>query len=195
MKKVIFLLAIYTCALFCTAPAYAQSTILKAYSFNKKKASNDWSPRKTFMVGENRRLGLFNDRNKRYPSKTVLTLSGLPTDADLKLEFDMVFVGSWDNEGKLADKFIVSAVDGPELLNMTEFPCTLIDNNDSRPVGNDGWVRVGPKERAYWIKPMTVKIPAAAIKEGSIEIQFKGFLTGRKTEFWALDNVQILLGN
>lgn len=104
----------------------------------------------------------------------------------------MIFVGSWDNEGKLADKFIISVLDGPELLNMTEFPCTLVDNDDSRPVGNDGLVRVGPKERAFWIKPVSVIIPAAEIKDGSIKVQFKGFLTGRKTEFWAMDNVKIL---
>ncbi|NDV23485.1 hypothetical protein [Desulfovibrio sp. JC022] len=192
MKKTIVLLTIFSCALLYCLPVSAAQMTIKNYSFEKKKASKDWSPRKTFIVGENRRLGLFNDRNKRFPSTATLTVTDLPAGRDLELTFDMVFVGSWDNEGKLADKFTISIVDGPELLNMTEFPCTLIDNDDSRPVGNNGVVKVGPKDRAFWIKPMNIKIPASTITDGSIKIKFKGFLTGRKTEYWALDNVKII---
>ncbi|WP_321404075.1 hypothetical protein [Maridesulfovibrio sp.] len=192
MKKAILLCSIITCALLCITSASADSTTLKTYTFNKKKASGDWSPRKTFIIGENRRLGIFNDRNKRYPSIAKLSLKDLPADTDLELGFDMIFVGSWDNAGKLADKFVVSIDDGPQLLTMTEFPCTLIDNDDSKPVGNDGVVRVGPKNRAYWIKPISITIPSTSIKAGAVEIKFKGFLTGRKTEFWALDNVKLL---
>jgi len=192
MKKLLLLFVLCACALFYVTPASAGYHIIKSYSFDKKKASKDWSARKTFVVGKNRTLGLFNDRNKRYPSQTVLTLTGLTSTSDLRLKFDMIFVGSWDNEGKLADKFVISIVDGPELLNMTNFPCQLIDNDDSRPVNNNGLVRVGPKDRAYWIKPISISIPAGKIENGSISINFKGFLTGRKTEFWAMDNVQVL---
>jgi|GEM_PF-2222737 hypothetical protein len=191
MKKLIFFALFCSCVFLCVGPASADSQPIKTYSFSKNNVSKDWSPRKTFTVGEKRRLGLFNNRNKRFPSRAILTLNGLPAGTDLELKFDMIFVGSWDNEGKLADKFIVSIVDGPDLLNMTHFPCTLIDNDDSRPVGNEGLVRVGPKKRAYWIEPLTVKIPASEVTNGSLKIKFKGFLTGRKTELWALDNVQI----
>lgn len=195
MKRTIALLTLLCCTICCAIPASADSTASKSYTFDKKKASKDWSARKTFMIGESRRLGLFNDRNKRFPSDTTLTLNALPANKDIELSFDMVFVGSWDNEGKLADKFIVSVVDGPELLHMTKFPCTLIDNDDSQPVGNDGLVKVGPKDRAYWIKKIAVKIPAAVINTEETEIKFKGFLTGRKTEYWALDNVKVQIMN
>ncbi|TIH19924.1 hypothetical protein D0S45_00890 [Marinifilum sp. JC120] len=192
MKKTIVLLAVFGFAFFYSLPVSAAPKAIKNYSFEKKKAAKDWSPRKTFIVGENRRLGLFNDRNKRFPSAATLTLKDVPANRDLVLTFDMVFVGSWDNEGKLADKFTVSVVDGPELLSMTKFPCTLIDNDDSRPLGNDGLVKVGPKDRAYWVKAVSIKIPATEIADGTIKIRFKGFLTGRKTEYWALDNVKII---
>lgn len=192
IKKTLILFTFCACAVFCFTPASADSTVIKSYSFDKKKASKDWSARKTFMVGENRRLGLFNNRNKRYPSQTILTLNELPAATNLELQFDMVFVGSWDSEGKLADKFVVSILDGPELFSMTEFPCTLIDNDDSRPLNNDGLVLVGAKDRAYWTEKIRISIPVNEIKKGSISIKFEGFLTGRKTEFWALDNVEII---
>lgn len=193
MKKNITLLTLFCCTFFCCLPALADSIPLKNYTFDKKKASKDWSARKTFIVGESRRLGLFNNRNKRFPSATTLTIKNIPAGKKIKLKFDIIFIGSWDNEGKLADKFTISIVDGPELLNMTKFPCTLIDNNDSLPVGNDGLVKVGPKNRAFWTSPTSVIIPASAIKDGKTKIRFKGFLTGRKTEYWALDNVRTLL--
>ncbi len=192
MKRILPALIIcLTCTLPYAAHAAEGRQVLKMYSFEKKKAPEQWSARKTFVINANRCLGLFNDRNKRYPSSTTLTIRDIPQDKGIDVSFDMIFVGSWDSEGKLADRFIVTGNDGTELLNMTAFPCTLIDNDDSKPVGNNGLVAVGERERAYWIKRMKLEIPASAIKDGEANLTFKGFLTGRKTEFWAMDNVMI----
>lgn len=173
--------------------ACADNQPVKTYSFNKKKAPKEWSARKTFKVADNRCLGLFNNRNKRYPSKTILTLTDIPAGKNLQLKFDMLFIGSWDNEGKLADRFTVTVVDGPIILDLRQFPCTLIENDDTRPVNNNGFVQVGVRDRAYWVKPITLNIPAGDIKDNTLDLEFKGYLTGRKTEFWAMDNVKIVI--
>ncbi len=192
MKNRILLLTIIALVFVVNiSPAAAEYKTMKTYSFNKKKAPKEWSSRKTFKIADDRCLGLFNNRNKRYSSKTILTLADLPKGQSIRITFDMFFIGSWDNEGKLADRFTVTIVDGPVVLDMNQFPCTLINNDDTRPVNNTGFVQVGERKRAYWIKPITIDIPHADIKAQKLELEFKGYLTGRKTEFWAINNVQI----
>lgn len=192
MKKIIIMaVTLLLISMAGLSTAAETQSILRSYNFDERKASEDWSSRKTFVVGKDKRLGLFNNRNKRYSAATTLTINDIPAGKKLEIRFDMLFIGSWDNEGKLADRFTVTVVDGPQLLNMTEFPCTLIDNDDNRPLGNDGFVKVGERERPYWIRPISVSVPSDAVKDGSVSIEFKGFLTGRKTEFWALDNVTV----
>ncbi len=187
------MILLLVCSLPISASASDTQQVLATYSFNSKKVPAQWSTGKTFVIGENRTLGLFNDRNKRYRKSTVLTIDGIPEGREVEVKFDLIFVGTWDSGGKLADRFTISEVDGNQLLEMTEFPCALIDGDESRPLDNNGFVRVGERERAYWIQPLAMNIPLSGIKNGKTAIEFRGYLTGRKTEFWALDNVKIIL--
>ncbi|OEU65271.1 MAG: hypothetical protein BA863_08480 [Desulfovibrio sp. S3730MH75] len=193
MKKLIVLLTCLTLTAFLCIPAMAADTPFKTYVFSKKKVSKDWSPKKAFSIKENWALGLFNDRNKRYRAQTVLTIKDIPAQSSVKVKFTMIYVGSWDSGGKLADSFIVSIAGGNELLKITEFPCLLEDGDDNKPINNDGLVRVGERQRAYWIQPLTVTIPSSEINEDEVKVQFRGYLTGRKTEFWAIDDVELYL--
>ncbi|WP_031483408.1 hypothetical protein [Maridesulfovibrio frigidus] len=193
MKKALVLLTFLALTAFLCIPAMAADTPFKTYVFSKKKVSKDWSPRKTVSIKENRALGLFNDRNKRYSSQTVLTIKDIPAQSSVKVKFTMIYVGSWDSGGKLADRFIVSTAGGSELLNITEFPCLLENGDDNMPINNNGLVRVGERERAYWTQPLTFTIPTSEINEGEVKVKFRGYLTGRKTEFWAMDNVELYL--
>ncbi|CCO24692.1 hypothetical protein [Maridesulfovibrio hydrothermalis] len=194
MKKILLLLTLAAIFVFTSiSTVLAQDTPFKSYSFTKKKASAQWSARKTYVIGKNRRLGLFNNRNKRYPSQTVLSISNLPDGKSVDVKLDVIFVGSWDNEGKLADRFTVTVLNGPIVLDMRKFPCTLIDSDDTKPLNNNGFVQVGERDRAYWIKPLSFEISPDLIKNNELKLEFKGYLTGRKTEFWAIDNVQIFV--
>ncbi|WP_432736057.1 hypothetical protein [Maridesulfovibrio sp. FT414] len=191
MKKILSAAIVMACMLPSFSHATETGEPVKTYSFSKKKAPAEWSTGKTFLIADDRRLGLFNDRNKKYPSATTLTVSNIPQGSSVEISFDMIFVGSWDSEGKLADRFTVSIAGGPVLLDMTKFPCAVIDDDDNQPTGHDGFVRVGERDRAYWISPVSVEVPASLIINGEATVEFKGFLTGRKTEFWAIDNVTI----
>ncbi len=193
MKKIVVLLTFLTLTAFLCIPAMAADIPFKTYVFSKKKVSKDWSPRKSFPIKENRALGLFNDRNKRYSSQTVLTIKDIPAQSSVNVKFTMIYVGSWDSGGKLADSFVVSTAGGTELLKITEFPCLLENGDDNMPINNNGLVRVGERERAYWTQPLTFTIPSSEINEGVVKVQFRGYLTGRKTEFWAMDNVELYL--
>lgn len=74
MKKIFSLLAILICAILCAAPAYAESAPLKTYSFDKKKASKEWSARKTFVVGKTAGSAFSMTATNGTPPKRYLPL-------------------------------------------------------------------------------------------------------------------------
>ncbi|SDL16752.1 hypothetical protein SAMN05660337_2323 [Maridesulfovibrio ferrireducens] len=194
MNKILYLFAISTFSLLlCASSASAENCPFKSFSFEKKKASSDWSAKKTYVVSGNRTLGLFNNRNKRYPSQTVLTIKDIPKNSSITVKFDMLYIGSWDSEGKLADRFTITVGGGPEIMNITKFPCLLEDGDDTKPVNNTGFVKVGERDRAYWVTPLSFTVEPSVITNSELKLEFKGYLTGRKTEFWALDNVEIFI--
>jgi hypothetical protein len=150
-----------------------------------------WQPDKRFRIGENHVLGVFNNRNPRHPPGTRLTLRGLSPDAPLTLGFDLFLIGTWDSGGELADRWELRSVDGPPLLTLTAFPNTFSDPDETVAVGNTGWVKLYGRQRAYWVVRQTVTISPDRFPEGSLVLTFSGALTGRRTEFWALDQVEV----
>ncbi len=194
MNKLLKLISVTALSLLiCTSAALAGKHPFKTYDFSAKKISSDWSTKKTFIISGNRVLGLFNNRNKRYPSQTVLTLKDIPKNSSITVKFDMFYVGSWDSEGKLADSFSVTIPEAAEVMKLTKFPCLLENGDDEKPVNNTGLVKVGERDRAYWVAPLSFTVDRSMIINGELKLEFKGTLTGRKTEFWALDNVKVFI--
>ena len=62
---------------------------------------------------------------------------------------------------------------------------------EKEPVDHNGFVEVYGHPRAYWVVSQTAVVPPDQIKDGQLTLIFRGYLTGRKTEFWAIDNVRI----
>lgn len=151
----------------------------------------EWSTPFSTQIGNNKVLGIYNDRNDKYPKGVRLTISDIPPGARVTLSFDIYFIGSWDSEGSLADRWKLGIKGGPPLLELSKFPSAYRDKDEEHPVGNAGSLKVGNRNLPYWIKSEKVSIPPEQIKNGSIALEFQGTLTGRKTEFWALDNVRV----
>ena len=194
MNKLLKLISVTALSLLiCTSAALAGKHPFKTYDFSTKKISSDWSTKKTFIISGNRVLGLFNNRNKRYPSQTVLTIKDIPKNSSITVKFDMFYVGSWDSEGKLADSFSVTIPEAVEVMKLTKFPCLLENGDDENPVNNTGLVKVGERDRAYWVAPLSFTVDRSMIINGELKLEFKGTLTGRKTEFWAIDNVNVFI--
>ena len=160
------------------------------YDF-ESTATPEWEPDKRFRIGENHVLGVFNNRNPRHPPAARLTLKGFPTGSPLTLEFDLFLIGTWDSGGELSDRWELRAGDGPPLLTLTAFPNTFKDPDETVAVGNTGWVKLYGRQRAYWVVRQTVTIPPERFTGGTLALTFSGKLTGRRTEFWALDQVAI----
>ncbi|SME92443.1 hypothetical protein [Desulfovibrio gilichinskyi] len=194
MNKLLKLISVTALSLLiCASAATAGEPLFKTYDFSNKKISSDWSTKKTYIIAGNRVLGLFNNRNKRYPAQTVLTLQNIPKNSAVTVKFDMFYVGSWDSEGKLADSFSVTIPEGAEIMKLTKFPCILENDDDEKPVNNTGFVKVGERDRAYWVAPLSFTVDHSMVLNGELKLEFKGSLTGRKTEFWALDNVKVFI--
>ena len=194
MNKLLKLISVTALSLLiCTSAALAEKDPFKTYDFSTKKISSDWSTKKTFIISGNRVLGLFNNRNKRYPSQTVLTIKNIPKNSSITVKFDMFYVGSWDSEGKLADSFSITIPEAAEVMKLTKFPCLLENGDDEKPMNNTGLVKVGERDRAYWVAPLSFTVDRSMIINGELKLEFKGTLTGRKTEFWAIDNVNVFI--
>ncbi|UCG11097.1 MAG: hypothetical protein JSU72_11065, partial [Deltaproteobacteria bacterium] len=150
-----------------------------------------WSVGPTYRIDENRVLGLFNDENRKFSPTCSLILSDLPPDQQIRLSFDLYLIGTWDSGGKLADRWELRIKDGDSLIAMTQFPNKFKDPKEKIPDGNDGFVKVYRRPRAYWRVNLETVITADKIRGDQLVLVFYGDLTGRKTEFWALDNVHI----
>jgi len=150
-----------------------------------------WSTRTTYEVANGRVLGLFNNRNRKFRPNTRLKIEGLPPDRDVHLEFDLYLVGTWDSGGDLADLWTLTVQGGPTLIELTRFPNRFMDKEQKMPIDNDGFVVVYNKPRAYWIEHQSLTIATEHIRDGRLVLLFDGRVTGRKTEYWALDNVTV----
>jgi hypothetical protein len=155
-------------------------------------ATPEWQPDKRLRIGENHVLGVFNDRNPRHPPQARLSLHGLSAETPLILEFDLILIGTWDSGGELADRWELRAGDGPPLLRLTTFPNAFSDPDETRPLGNAGWVPLYGRQRAYWVVRQSVSVPPERFADGTLALTFSAAVTGRRTEFWALDQVKII---
>jgi len=162
----------------------------RAWSFEEPPGT-EWSTNRTFDLGSNRILGLFNDENPRYPTAASLRLSDIPAGASVTLSFDLYFVGTWDSSGNLADRWGLEIKGGETLLEMTEFNYAYRNGEKARPQGKRGSLDTGKRILQYWIVTHEFTIPPDRIQDGSLTLLFRGDLTGRGTEFWALDDVRV----
>jgi len=155
------------------------------------KPGGQWSTSSTTQLGDTHVLGLFNDRNPNYQRRTILTLTGIPSDTPLVLTFDLCLVGTWDSSGDLRDRWTLSTESGEVLKDMDKFPNSYRDQQESVPVGNVGFVTVKNRNLAYWVIQVSVVIEPSCVTNGTLVLNFEGRLTGRSTELWGLDNVQV----
>jgi hypothetical protein len=160
----------------------------RTYDFETLPVGSDWTTNMTFNAAGNRVLGPFNSKNPRYRDKTQLALKDIPAGSKIQLSFDLYCVGSLDSGGPLADKWSLTA-DGTPLLSIDKFPNAFKDKEYKLPVENIGSVTLYFRRLPFWIAKQTVTIPAAAIQKGTVTLTFQGQITGRVTEYWALDNV------
>lgn len=172
------------------SPAPSGAAVSRHYDF-EGAATPEWQPNKCLTIDANRVLGVFNNRNPRHPPGTRLTLQGLPVGTPLTLTFDLFLIGTWDSGGELADRWQLRAGDGPPLLNLTAFPNAFSDPDETLPVGNSGWVTLYGQPRAYWVVRQSVTIAPDRFPDGNLVLSFSAAVTGRRTEFWALDAVAI----
>jgi hypothetical protein len=170
-------------------PLFAQ-TFERSYDFETLPVGPDWSTNMTFSAAGNRVLGPFNSKNPRYRDKTVLTLKDVPPGIRLELSFDLYLIGSLDSEGPLADTWSLSA-DGTTLLTVNRFPNAFKDTQYKLPIDNNGSVMLYFRRLPFWVTTQTVAIPASATQKGMLALTFQGTLTGRVTEYWALDKVTL----
>lgn len=140
--------------------------------------------------GRNWTLGPFNNRKSIWSDDTTLAVKGIPQGAGLQIEFDLYYIGNWESEGKLRDRFWVVDADGNELYSRETFPCKIVNGNEKNPVGADGMITVRKHTLGYWIEPCTLRVPPSSVKNGVAAITFKGQLSGSGTEMWTLDNVR-----
>lgn len=157
-------------------------------------AGKEWATFDVYSIGGNKVLGLFNDKNKKYQRETHLNLKNLPPDTPVTISFDLYLVGTWDSSGELLDRWVMSVENGPTLLDLQKFPSAYADKEEKSPIGNKGVVTVGTRDLAYWVVNESVVVPPEKIVGGAVSLRFQGFLTGRKTEFWGLDNVSVKVG-
>lgn len=154
----------------------------------------EWSTNGVYDMDGTKVLGLFNDRNKKFERSTQLRLSDIPADSFITLAFDLYLIGTWDSSGKLSDRWQVSIPGGPTLLELTVFPNRFKDPDEKMPDGNAGLVEIYGHLRPYWIQHYRITLTPAQISQNTLTLLFRGYLTGRKTEFWALDNMTVTAG-
>lgn len=148
------------------------------------EVSDAWSKDKTHEIGGGKVLGPFNQRNDDYPDKVALEIGKDLAGRPLSVDFDLILLGNWDMEGARADRFTVEDGEGNELLVVEEFPCDLTDEDENLPAGAPGATKVGKRYMRHCVLHKSFVLP-----EGAEEIVFKGKVSGRRSEFWALDNV------
>ncbi len=181
-------------AVLLHTPLYAADTTVQSFS-TAAPVAPQWAKQGTYAIGNKDCLGLFNNRGLWFPAGTTLHLDKISTAStgaeQLVLAFDLYLVGKWDSEGDLADVFTIQA-NGRPLFSLTSFPCRLQDEDEKKPLDNQGQVKVHNRKLGYWIVPVRVPLPDDLYDSGPVELEFHAKLTGRRTEFWALDNVRIL---
>ena len=201
MKKPLFRYTM-SCTFFClsatllgfvTAPPPAAASPQKAFDF-QGSAGSEWSTSDTFAIDGNKILGLFNNVSKNYLRGTHLKIDKIPAKTPVTVSFDLYLVGSWDSGGQLGDRWTLSVEKGKTLVELTKFPCAYQDKKDTIPIGNNGIAVVNFRKLAYWVVKQTVVVPPDQIVNGAVNLSFRGFLTGRSTEFWGLDNVTVKIG-
>lgn len=185
-----FFLACYLLVL--ATPAFADAKAVIEHDF-ATGVPEQWSTRQTLSIDGLTALGPFNEKNSAVPGKAELTLRGLPK-RDYVLSFDLYLIGSWDSEGdKLADTFTLYDGNNGILLHMTEFPCAIANNDESRPVGHKGLVRTQLSERelGYWVVPVRIAVESDSFTGETLKLVFWGKPTARRVESWALANVRL----
>lgn len=179
-------------ALVQTAPP-EQMELFKEYSF-KHKVSDDFSHGPKFRIDKYSTIGLFNPRNPKWPRDTTLTLTGLPAGKRVVITYDLFMVGEWENHGKFTDNYYVYVPDGPTVYELHDFPCKLAQYGvEESAIGSDGFVRVKRRTLGYWIQPITAVVPASAVVNGTLKVTFYADLSGRGTEFMAMDNFKVFV--
>ncbi len=155
---------------------------------------SEWSTNRTFDLGGNKVLGIFNDRNRKYPTSAKLQLDKIPVNRPIHLSFDLYFIGSWDSGGPLADRWTLRIQGGDTLIDMRSFDYAFKDGKHVRPHGVHGTLDTGRRILNYHSVDQEVTITPDQIHSDSLTLVFRGYLTGHGTEFWALDNVRIAVG-
>jgi len=151
-----------------------------------------WSSKPEFQLGNRTLIGLFNDRNPRYPDDASLAVQGVPSGLDVSLAFDLFLIGTWDSTGELRDRWVLSLADGTVLVELQRFPNEYRDQEEKKPIGNAGKVQVRNRILDYWVVPQTVTIPSAWIQGNTVTLKMRGYLTGRGTEFWAVSEPKVV---
>lgn len=185
-----FFLACYLLVL--ATPAFADAKAVIEHDF-ATGVPEQWSTRQTLSIDGLTALGPFNEKNSAVPGKAELTLRGLPR-GDYVLSFDLYLIGSWDSEGdNLADTFTLYDGNGRALLHMTEFPCAIENNDESKPVGHKGLVRtlLSERELGYWVVPTRIEVAGDSFTGETLKLVFWGKPTARRVESWAVANVRL----
>lgn len=156
---------------------------------------NEWSTDRTYDFGNNKILGIFNDRNRKYPNAAILTIENIAPDTPVQLAFDLFFIGGWDSGGELADRWTLTIKGGDTLIDMTSFDYAMKEGERVNPNSAHGQVDTGKRTLAYHTIDHEVTIrPEQIPAGGTLVLAFRGYLTGHGTEFWALDNVRLTVG-
>ncbi|AGW12201.1 hypothetical protein [Megalodesulfovibrio gigas] len=187
-------LAVALCSLLLAVaalfPAPARATDLFFADFQSGVPAQ-FSEKAVFRLDNIKALGLFNNKNRKRPSGVTLTLEQLPAGKPLELRFDLYLVGNWESRGqRLSDRFTVHANEQQVFL-LDQFPCKILNNDETQTVDALGMVVVKEHVLGYWKVPVRVDLPAALVKDGALELDFYAKLTGKGTEFWALDDVRV----
>jgi hypothetical protein len=156
----------------------------------------EWSTDRTHDLENNKILGIFNDRNQKFPNGATLTIDNIPPNTPVHLAFDLYFIGSWDSGGPLADRWTLSIKGGDTLMDMTSFDYGLQNGKKVLTAGVRGLLDTGRRKLPYHTvtNELTIK-PDQIPQGGKLVLDFRGYVTGHGTEFWALDNVSLTIGN
>ena len=154
----------------------------------------EWSTDRTVDLGSNKVLGLFNNRNRKYPGGTNLTIADIPPNTSIQVVFDLYFIGDWDSGGELADRWTLKIAGADALIDLTSFDHGWQNGVRVPTTGTRGQVDTGRRTLAYHVVTNKIVIQPDRIgADGKLTLDFMGYLTGQGTEFCALDNVSVTL--
>ena len=162
------------------------------YSYDFESGRPDvWSKGGSLETASGKVLGPFNNRNTKYRGRTDLRLEGLEA-RPYTLSFDLVLFGNWEcAHSAKADRVEVEA-NGVPLLKVDEFDCNTTDKDELLPKGTPGAVHIGNRWLGTCVQTHTVPVAAEMLEDnGDLRISFRGRVSGRRSEFWALDNVRL----